>query len=495
MTTENLRQFANIKVIGVGGGGSNAVNRMVAAGVKGVEFFVVNTDVQSLNVSLADHKLQIGTKLTKGLGGGALPAIGEEAARESLEDIRTALEGADMVFITAGMGGGTGTGASPVVAKIAKELGALTVAIVTRPFRFEGPVRNRQAEHGLDALRSEVDALIVIPNDRLLQIVQRMTSMLDAFKIADDVLRHGVQGIADLITIPGLINLDFADIRTIMRNSGSAMMGMGRASGENRAVEAAKQAIASPLLEETIEGATGVVLNITGGESLSLHEVHDAADVIYSAVDPDANILFGSVIDEKLKDEIVITVIATGFNSRKKRDAAETVQQVDAPVEVTVTTSVVTESNGHVTELVSALDFNDDNLSGQLSDSFEEDEVMANSFDETISQFDEYKEAIPGVTVARPSVLTEVRAGLGEVINEYSVTESFSEPAQKQAPVNVYQTVDVYQYQPQQQPQSHQQQPQHAQSTVNVAAVAANRQAAQIDEFDLDVPSFLRNLS
>lgn len=322
MTTENLRQFANIKVIGVGGGGSNAVNRMVAAGVKGVEFFVVNTDVQSLNVSLADHKLQIGTKLTKGLGGGALPAVGAEAAQESLDDIRSALEGADMVFITAGMGGGTGTGASPVVAKIAKELGALTVAIVTRPFRFEGPVRNRQAEQGLEALRNEVDALIVIPNDRLLQIVQRMTSMLDAFKIADDVLRHGVQGIADLITIPGLINLDFADIRTIMRNSGSAMMGMGRASGENRAVEAAKQAIASPLLEETIEGATGVILNITGGESLSLHEVHDAADVIYSAVDPDANILFGSVIDEKLQDEIVITVIATGFNSKKKESVS-----------------------------------------------------------------------------------------------------------------------------------------------------------------------------
>jgi hypothetical protein len=321
--------------------------------------------------------------------------------------------------------------------------------------------------------------------------------MLDAFKIADDVLRHGVQGIADLITIPGLINLDFADIRTIMRNSGSAMMGMGRASGENRAVEAAKQAIASPLLEETIEGATGVVLNITGGESLSLHEVHDAADVIYSAVDPDANILFGSVIDEKLQDEIVITVIATGFNSKKKRDAAETVQQVDAPVEVTVTTSVVTESNGYVTEvvsvskaeLVSDLNFDDDNQSDQLSDSFEEDEVMASSFDEAISQFDEDKEAIPGVTVARPSVLTEVRAGLGEVVNEYSATESFSEPAQKQAPVNVYQTVDVHQYQPQQH------QSQYSQSAVNVAAAAANRQATQVDEFDLDVPSFLRNLS
>ncbi len=314
MTTENLRQFANIKVVGVGGGGNNAVNRMIAAGVKGVEFIVINTDIQALNVSLADNKLQIGAKLTKGLGGGAIPAVGEQAARESKEDIEMALEGADMVFITAGMGGGTGTGASPVVAKIAKDLGALTIGIVTRPFRFEGPVRGRQGEEGLNRLRDQVDALIVIPNDKLLQIVERMTSMLDAFRIADDVLRHGVQGIADLITIPGLINLDFADVRTVMKESGSAMMGVGRASGENRAVLAAQEAISSPLLEETITGATGVILNITGGPSLTLHEVHDAADVIYSAVDPEANILFGSVIDEKLGDEIMITVISTGFN-------------------------------------------------------------------------------------------------------------------------------------------------------------------------------------
>lgn len=314
MTTENLRQFANIKVVGVGGGGNNAVNRMIAAGVKGVEFIVINTDVQALNVSMADHKLQIGAKLTKGLGGGAIPAVGEQAARESKEDIEMALEGADMVFITAGMGGGTGTGASPVVAKIAKDLGALTIGIVTRPFRFEGPVRGRQAEDGLNRLREQVDALIVIPNDKLLNIIERMTSMLDAFKIADDVLRHGVQGIADLITIPGLINLDFADVRTIMKESGSAMMGVGRASGENRATLAAQEAISSPLLEETITGATGVILNITGGSNLTLHEVHDAADVIYGAVDPNANILFGSVIDEKLNDEIIITVISTGFN-------------------------------------------------------------------------------------------------------------------------------------------------------------------------------------
>lgn len=313
--SQELRQFANIKVIGVGGAGGNAINRMVASGVQGVEFWAANTDIQALNVSLADHRVQIGAKLTKGLGGGAIPAIGEQSAKESKEDIEAALEGADMVFITAGMGGGTGTGAAPVVARAAKDLGALTVAVVTKPFRFEGPVRNRQAEEGIAHLRQHVDALIIIPNDRLLDVVEKMTSMVEAFKIADDVLRQGVQGIADLITIPGLINLDFADVKTIMKDSGSAMMGIGRASGENRAVEAARQAIASPLLEQTIDGATGVILNITGGADLSLFEVHQAADVIYGAVDPNANILFGSVVNENLKDEVLITVIATGFTT------------------------------------------------------------------------------------------------------------------------------------------------------------------------------------
>ena len=325
MHSDSLKQFANIKVMGVGGGGGNAVNRMIGSGVRGVEFCVINTDIQALNVSLAENKLQIGTKLTKGLGGGAIPAVGEQAAKESKEDIEAILQGADMVFITAGMGGGTGTGAAPVVAKIAKDLGALTIGVVTKPFRFEGPVRNRQADEGLKRLREQVDALIVIPNDKLLQVVQRMTSMLDAFRIADDVLRQGVQGIADLITVPGLINLDFADVKTIMLNSGSAMMGIGRASGENRSVEAANQAIASPLLEETIHGATGVILNITGGEDLSLHEVHNAADVIYGAVDPDANILFGSVIDENMKDSIMVTVIATGF----RRPATPAIRDTD----------------------------------------------------------------------------------------------------------------------------------------------------------------------
>ena len=315
MEKKAIHQYANIKVVGVGGAGGNAVNRMIASSLQGVEFWVVNTDLQALNISLAEHRLQIGEKLTKGLGGGAQPAVGGQAAKESKNDIEAALEGADMVFITAGMGGGTGTGAAPVIANIAKEQGALTVAVVTKPFRFEGPIRAKQAEEGLEHLRSQVDALIVIPNDKLLQVVERVTSLVDSFKIADDVLKQGVQGIADLITIPGLVNLDFADVKTVMANSGSAMMGIGRASGENRAVEAAEKAISSPLLEETINGATGVLLNVSGGESLTLHEVNDVADIIYSAVDPEANILFGSVIDEALGDEIMVTVIATGFNN------------------------------------------------------------------------------------------------------------------------------------------------------------------------------------
>ena len=315
MEKKAIHQYANIKVVGVGGAGGNAVNRMIASSLQGVEFWVVNTDLQALNISLAEHRLQIGEKLTKGLGGGAQPAVGGQAAKESKDDIEAALDGADMVFITAGMGGGTGTGAAPVIANIAKEQGALTVAVVTKPFRFEGPIRAKQADEGLEHLRSQVDALIVIPNDKLLQVVERVTSLVDSFKIADDVLKQGVQGIADLITIPGLVNLDFADVKTVMANSGSAMMGIGRASGDNRAVEAAEKAISSPLLEETINGATGVLLNVSGGESLTLHEVNDVADIIYSAVDPEANILFGSVIDEALGDEIMVTVIATGFNN------------------------------------------------------------------------------------------------------------------------------------------------------------------------------------
>ena len=325
-STDTVKQFADIKVIGIGGAGGNAVNRMIASSLQGVEFWAINTDVQALNVSLADHKIQIGQKLTKGLGGGAIPSVGEQAARESQEDLQNALSGSDMVFITAGMGGGTGTGAAPIVANISREAGALTVAVVTKPFRFEGPIRARQAEEGLNKLKDQVDALIVIPNDKLLQVVERATSLVEAFKVADDVLRQGVQGIADLITIPGLVNLDFADVKTIMRESGTAMMGIGRAEGENRAVEAAENAILSPLLEETINGATGVILNVTGGEDLTLHEENDVADIIYGAVDPDANILFGAVIDDAMKDEIMVTVIATGFQSSRTIDAPRTFQ-------------------------------------------------------------------------------------------------------------------------------------------------------------------------
>ncbi len=309
-------QYAQIKVVGVGGGGSNAVNRMISAGLKGVDFIAVNTDVQALSLACSDCKLQIGEKLTKGLGAGANPEIGLNAAEESREEIKQVLKGADMVFVTAGMGGGTGTGAAPVIAGVARELGALTVAVVTKPFTFEGRRRMSAAEKGIIHLKENVDTLIVIPNDRLLQVVEKRTPILEAFRIADDVLRQGVQGISDLIAVPGLINLDFADIKTIMKETGDALMGIGVASGENRAVEAAKKAISSPLLETTIEGARGVLLNITGGANLGLFEVNDAADIVADAADPDANIIFGAVIDESLQEEVRITVIATGFNQR-----------------------------------------------------------------------------------------------------------------------------------------------------------------------------------
>ncbi|NLO89282.1 MAG: cell division protein FtsZ [Clostridia bacterium] len=312
-------QCAKIKVIGVGGGGSNAVNRMIEANLQGVEFICINTDVQALMLSKAENKLQIGAKLTRGLGAGADPEIGRKAAEESKEEINQNLQGADMVFVTAGMGGGTGTGAAPIVAEIAKELGALTVGVVTRPFTFEGRKRAEQAEQGIQELKDKVDTLIVIPNDRLLQVVDKQTSITEAFRVADDVLRQGVQGISDLIAVPGLINLDFADVKTIMKDTGSALMGIGRASGEKRAVEAANMAISSPLLETSIEGAKGVLLNITGGTDLGLFEVNEAAETIAEAADPDANIIFGAVIDEGFGDEIVITVIATGFDQVAKR--------------------------------------------------------------------------------------------------------------------------------------------------------------------------------
>lgn len=311
--------FAVIKVVGVGGGGSNAVNRMIDAGLKGVEFIAINTDAQALSLSMAPTRLQVGGKLTKGLGAGANPDIGQKAAEESREQLADSLKGADMVFITAGMGGGTGTGAAPVVAEVAKEVGALAVGVVTKPFTFEGRRRQSFAEKGTANLKSKVDTLITIPNDRLLQVVEKKTAIVEAFRIADDVLRQGVQGISDLIAVPGLINLDFADVKTIMSEMGSALMGVGVGQGENRAQSAAKAAISSPLLETSIDGARGVLLNITGGSDLALFEVNEAAEIVIQAADPEANIIFGAVIDESLRDEVRVTVIATGFSGERQR--------------------------------------------------------------------------------------------------------------------------------------------------------------------------------
>jgi cell division protein FtsZ len=312
--------LAVIKVVGVGGGGTNAISRMMDAGLKGVEFIGVNTDNQALMMTDADIKLNIGSELTKGLGAGANPDIGFAAAEESHDEIKESLKGADMVFVTAGEGGGTGTGGAPIIAEIARdEVGALTVGVVTRPFEFEGSKRSQQAEQGIRQLREKVDTLIVIPNERLLSMVERRTSILDAFREADNVLRQGVQGITDLITVPGLINLDFADVRTIMRDAGSALMGIGSASGENRAAEAAKNAVSSPLLEESVEGAMGILLNITGGKDLGLFEVNEAAEIVTSAADKNSNIIFGSVIDDSMQDEVRVTVIATGFDGGARR--------------------------------------------------------------------------------------------------------------------------------------------------------------------------------
>lgn len=306
-------RVANIKVVGVGGGGGNAVNRMIASEVAGIEFWSINTDAQALAQTAATRRLQIGQKLTRGLGAGGNPAIGQKAADESRDEIAAALEHADLVFITSGMGGGTGTGAAPIVAEIAKEIGALTVGVVTRPFVFEGRRRTSQAEQGVDALQSRVDTLIVIPNDKLLAVISEQTPVQDAFRFADDILRQGVQGISDIITIPGLVNVDFADVRAVMADAGSALMGIGVGSGKSRAREAANAAISSPLLESSVEGAKGVVFNITGGSDLTLHEVNTAAETIYEVVDPNANIIFGAVIDDRLQGEVRITVIATGF--------------------------------------------------------------------------------------------------------------------------------------------------------------------------------------
>ena len=316
--TNDIDNFAQIKVVGVGGGGSNAVNRMIQSELRGVEYYVVNTDAQALLYSEAPNRIRIGDKVTKGLGAGGNPVIGAKAAEESSEELYDALRGADMIFITCGMGGGTGTGAAPVIAQIAKEVGALTVGVITKPFSFEGPRRKASADEGITRLRESVDTLITIPNDRLLQVADKKTSIIEAFRIADDVLRQGIQGIADLITVPGLINLDFADVKSIMSDAGSALMAIGRGSGDNRCVEAAKQAIENPLLELSIDGARGVLFNFTGGEDLGILEVYEAAEIIQQAADPDANIIVGAVIDPRMSGEVNLTVIATGFDAVRK---------------------------------------------------------------------------------------------------------------------------------------------------------------------------------
>lgn len=320
MDYENFSQICNIKVIGIGGGGNNAVNRMVNANINSAEFVAVNTDKQALLMSRAKHRIQIGEKLTRGLGAGADPDIGAKAAEESKEMLKDMLEGTDLVFITAGMGGGTGTGAAPVVAQIAKEMGILTIAVVTKPFSFEGRRRMENAERGIKELKSCVDTLVVIPNEKLLKIVPKGTAIVEAFRTADDVLRQGIQGISDLIVTPSLINLDFADVKTIMKNKGLAHMGLGRGKGENRTIEAVRQAVSSPLLETTIEGATGIILNIKGGLDLTLEEVYEAADLVKEVVDPTCNIIFGSGIEEEMENEVEITVIATGFSGTTLQD-------------------------------------------------------------------------------------------------------------------------------------------------------------------------------
>src|SRR5437764_10585161 len=325
--------LAVLKVAGVGGGGTNAVNRMVDVGLSGVEFIAVNTDAQALLMADADVKIQVGSQVTRGLGAGADPEIGLAAAQESRDELKEALKGADMVFITAGEGGGTGTGGAPIVAEIGQEIGALTVGVVTRPFGFEGRKRADQAERGIDQSRDRVDTLIVIENDRLLQVVEKRTSIVEAFQMADDILRQGVQGITDLITVPGLVNLDFADVRTIMRDAGSALMGIGAASGENRAAEAARTAGRSPWLEASVEGATGILLNVTGGSDIGLFEVNEAAEVVTGAADQNANVIFGAVIDPALKDEVRVTVIATGFGSQRRRRRRELGTPLEEPAE------------------------------------------------------------------------------------------------------------------------------------------------------------------
>jgi cell division protein FtsZ len=348
--TPAIETFARIKVVGVGGAGGAAINRMVEAGVSGVEFIAVNTDAQALHHSKASTKINIGKEATRGLGSGADPSVGQKAAEESEEEIKKAIEGADMVFITAGMGGGTGSGAGHIVAGIAQDMDILTIGFATKPFAFEGEKRRRNAEAAIDKLRKKVDTLIVIPNDRLLQTIDRQTPLMEAFKVADDVLRQGVQGISDLITVHGLINLDFADVKTVMAHAGSALMGIGRASGENRAVQAAQQAIESPLLEVSIDGARGILFNVIGGNDMTMHEINAAAETITAAADPDANIIFGATINPELEGEIIITVVATGFDSsyfanRQHLERPETAFKEDRHEELPVNEEAISDIN------------------------------------------------------------------------------------------------------------------------------------------------------
>jgi cell division protein FtsZ len=338
--------FAKIRVVGVGGGGSNAVNRMIAEGMTGVDFVAVNTDAQALMLSDAPVRVRIGDKLTRGLGVGGNPDMGHEAAEESVDELHEILEGSDMVFITAGMGGGTGTGASPVIARVAKEVDALSIGVVTRPFSWEGSVRSQAAQKGIERLKEQVDTLIVIPNDRLLEITDKRVTLQNAFSLADDVLRQGIQGISELITVPGLINLDFADVRTIMAEGGAALMAVGRASGEERAVEAAEQAISSQLLDITIDGARGILFNVTGGPDLSLYEVNEAASIIKQTAHPDVNLIFGAVVDQEMEDEIRITVIATGFDQTDSRSrSVSTPRRQEEPESVDFTASSFDEDD------------------------------------------------------------------------------------------------------------------------------------------------------
>lgn len=422
-----IETFAKIKVVGVGGAGGAAINRMVEAGIDGVEFIAINTDAQALHHSKAMRKIHIGKDETRGLGAGANPAVGENAAEESSEEIRSALQGADMVFITIGAGGGTGSGAGHVVAKIARSLDILVVGFATKPFMFEGEKRRKNAEEAINNLRNSVDTLIVIPNDKLLQTIDRNTPLMEAFKVADDVLRQGVQGISDLITVHGLINLDFADVKAVMSNAGSALMGIGRASGENRAIQAAQQAIDSPLLEVSIDGARGILFNVIGGNNLSMHEINTAAETITSAADPDANIIFGATISPDIEDEIIITVVATGFDAAyfakqaKRSTGLEDVTEPTASLGAPATPSSTTARSSENDDMMKGIDLDLDTAS-EAAEEFAAKEPMPNiwsinnSDDDDSTNDDSFREppASPNASsVVRPSIMDEEDKAFG----------------------------------------------------------------------------------